>query len=161
MQKITPFLWFNGNAEEAITFYVSIFHDGEIIGVSRFGDNGPGPAGAVMTGTLKLGGQEFMVLNGGPEYKFTEAVSFFVSCDDQEEVDNLWGKLAEGGQESRCGWLKDKFGLSWQIIPRQLGEMLQDEDPEKASRVMAAMLTMGKIDIKALRQAYDGVTPAN
>jgi predicted 3-demethylubiquinone-9 3-methyltransferase (glyoxalase superfamily) len=155
MQQITPFLWFDGNAEEAMNFYTSIFKNSKIGSVRRYGDAGPGPKGSVMTGTFQLNGQEFMVLNGGPLFKFTEAISFFVNCETQEEVDELWEKLSAGGQESRCGWLKDKFGLSWQIIPRILGELLGDKDPAKAQRVMQAMLQMSKIDIKKLKQAYE------
>jgi predicted 3-demethylubiquinone-9 3-methyltransferase (glyoxalase superfamily) len=155
MQKITPFLWFDSNAEEAMKFYVSIFKNSKIVSVARYGEAGPGPAGSVMTATFQLDGQEFMVLNGGPHFKFTEAISLFVNCETQEEVDELWEKLSAGGQESRCGWLKDKFGLSWQIIPKALGVMLQDKDPEKSKRVMKAMLQMAKIDIKGLKQAYE------
>jgi predicted 3-demethylubiquinone-9 3-methyltransferase (glyoxalase superfamily) len=154
-QKITPFLWFDNNAEEAMNFYVSIFKNSQIVSVARYGEGGPGPKGTVMTGTFQLEGQKFMALNGGPQFRFTEAISFFVDCETQEEVDELWEKLSEGGEKSRCGWLKDKFGLSWQIIPSALGEMLQDKDPEKAKRVMMAMLQMDKIDIKTLKQAYD------
>jgi predicted 3-demethylubiquinone-9 3-methyltransferase (glyoxalase superfamily) len=155
MQKITPFLWFDNNAEEAMKFYVSIFKNSKIVSVARYGEAGPGPAGSVMTATFQLDGQEFMALNGGPHFKFTEAISLFVNCETQEEVDELWEKLSAGGQESRCGWLKDKFGLSWQIIPKALGVMLQDKDPEKSKRVMKAMLQMAKIDIQGLRQAYE------
>ncbi len=155
MQKITPFLWFDNNAEEAMTFYTSIFKDSKIVDVSRYGEGGPGRSGTVMTGTFRLAGQEFMALNGGPEFKFTEAISFFVSCETQEEIDDLWNKLSAGGEESQCGWLKDKFGLSWQIVPPVLGELLGDKDPEKAGRVMQAMLQMRKLDIAALRRAYD------
>ncbi len=149
MQKITPFLWFDTQAEEAMNFYVSVFKNSKIVSVT------PGPDGKVMTGTFQLEGQEFMALNAGPQFPFTEAISFFVHCETQAEVDELWEKLTEGGEESRCGWLKDKFGLSWQIIPAVLGELLQDKDPEKAGRVMQAMLQMGKIDIKTLQQAYE------
>lgn len=156
MQKITPFLWFNNNAEEAMDFYVSVFKNSKIVDVRRYGEGAPVPAGTVMTGTIELDGQKFMVLNGGPQFQFTEAVSFFVDCEDQEEVDQLWEKLtADGGQESQCGWLKDKFGLSWQIIPKALGKLLGDPDPAKAQRVMQAMLQMQKIDVKALEQAYN------
>jgi predicted 3-demethylubiquinone-9 3-methyltransferase (glyoxalase superfamily) len=155
MQKITPFLWFDGNAEEAMKFYVSIFKNSKILSVARYGEAGPGLAGSVMTGTFQLDGQELMALNGGPHFKFTEAISLFVNCETQEEVDELWEKLSAGGQKSRCGWLKDKFGLSWQIIPKALGMMLQDKDPEKSKRVMNAMLQMDKIDIKGLKQAYE------
>ncbi|PYX25204.1 MAG: hypothetical protein DMG87_02225 [Acidobacteria bacterium] len=154
MQKITPFLWFDGKAEEAMNFYTSIFKNSKIGRITRYGDAGPGPKGAVMSGTFQLDGQEFMALNGGPQFKFTEAISFFVNCETQEEVDELWEKLSAGGQKSRCGWLKDKYGLSWQIIPSALGEMLGDKDPEKSRRVMKAMLQMDKIDIKGLEQAY-------
>ena len=154
MQNITPFLWFDGNAEEAMNFYTSIFKNSKIGRITRYGDAGPGPKGAVMSGTFQLDGQEFMALNGGPQFKFTEAISFFVNCETQEEVDELWEKLSAGGQKSRCGWLKDKYGLSWQIIPSALGEMLGDKDPEKSRRVMKAMLQMDKIDIKGLEQAY-------
>ena len=154
MQKITPFLWFDGKAEEAMNFYTSIFKNSKIGRITRYGDAGPGPKGAVMSATFQLDGQEFMALNGGPQFKFTEAISFFVNCETQEEVDELWEKLSAGGQKSRCGWLKDKYGLSWQIIPSALGEMLGDKDPEKSQRVMKAMLQMDKIDIKGLEQAY-------
>jgi predicted 3-demethylubiquinone-9 3-methyltransferase (glyoxalase superfamily) len=153
-QKITPFLWFNDNAEEAMNLYVSIFKNSKIVSVSRYGEGGPGPSGTVMSASFQLEGQEFMALNGGPLYHFTEAISLFVNCETQQEVDELWDKLTEGGEPSRCGWLKDKFGLSWQIIPRALGEMLGDPDPEKSGRVMQAMLQMSKIDIKLLEQAY-------
>ncbi len=154
MQKITPFLWFDGKAEEAMNFYTSIFKNSKIGRITRYGDAGPGPKGTVMSATFQLDGQEFMALNGGPQFKFTEAISFFVNCETQEEVDELWEKLSAGGQKSRCGWLKDKYGLSWQIIPSALGEMLGDKDPEKSRRVMKAMLQMDKIDIKGLEQAY-------
>jgi predicted 3-demethylubiquinone-9 3-methyltransferase (glyoxalase superfamily) len=155
MQKITPFLWFNDQAEEAMNFYTAIFKNSKITSVSRYGEGGPGPQGSVMTATFELDGQEFMALNGGPLFTFTEAISFFVNCETQAEVDELWGKLTEGGEESQCGWLKDKFGLSWQIVPSVLGELLNDPDAEKASRVMNAMLQMKKIDIAGLRAAYD------
>ena len=154
LQKITPFLWFDENAEEAVNFYVSIFKNSKIGRITRYGETGPGPKGTVMSATFQLDGQEFMALNGGPQFKFTEAISFFVNCETQEEVDALWEKLSEGGQKSRCGWLKDKYGLSWQIIPSALGKMLGDKDPEKSQRVMKAMLQMDKIDIKGLEQAY-------
>ena len=149
MQKITPFLWFDNNAEEAIQFYVGIFKDSKILNVNRMGDGG-----AVLTATFQLEGQEFMALNGGPMFKFTEAISLFVSCETQAEVDTLWQKLTAGGEESRCGWLKDKFGLSWQIIPKALGELMGDPDPAKAQRVMQAMLQMNKIDIQTLKAAH-------
>ena len=154
-QTITPFLWFDDNAEEAMHFYVSIFKNSKILNVSRYGDAGPGAtAGKVMTASFQLEGQEFIALNGGPQFPFTEAVSFLVSCQTQPEVDALWDKLVEGGTPSQCGWLKDKYGLSWQIIPVALGQMLSDRDPAKAGRVMQAMLQMQKIDIQALEQAY-------
>src|SRR5438270_4275518 len=155
MQKITPFLWFDDNAEEAINFYTSIFKNSKIIDMSRYPPNGPGPAGKVMTATFELEGQQFMALNGGPMYKFTEAISLFVSCKTQGEVDELWEKLSAGGEKGQCGWLKDKFGLSWQIIPTALGELLGDPDPAKAQRAMQAMLQMTKIDIKGLQQAAE------
>lgn len=155
MQKISPFLWFDGNAEEAVRFYVSIFKNSKILSVSRYGDAGPGPKGSVMVVTFELEGQEFMALNGGPHFKFTEAISFLVHCETQEEVDELWEKLSEGGERNSCGWLKDKFGVSWQVVPTSLGKMLQDKDPERSQRVMKAMLQMDKIDMNRLRQAYD------
>lgn len=155
MQKITPFLWFDGNAEEAMNFYISVFKNSKIVNVRRYGEAGPGLKGTVMTGTFLIDGQEFYALNGGPQFKFTEAISFFVNCETQQEVDQLWEKLSEGGEKSRCGWLKDKFGLSWQIIPAALGQLLNDPDPEKSKRVMMAMLQMDKIDIEKLKQAYE------
>ena len=156
MKKITPFLWFDNNAEEAMHFYVSIFKNSEVLSVTRYGEAGPGPSGSVMTATFQLDGLELIALNGGPHFKFTEAISLSVNCETQEEVDELWEKLSEGGETGRCGWLKDKFGLSWQVNPRVLGELLGDKDPEKAKRVMAAMLQMDKIDIDTLRKAYEG-----
>jgi predicted 3-demethylubiquinone-9 3-methyltransferase (glyoxalase superfamily) len=155
MQKITPFLWFDGKAEEAMNFYVSIFKNSRVVSVTRYGEAGPGPKGTVMSATFQLEGQDFFALNGGPQFTFTPAISLFVTCQTQEEVDELWEKLSEGGQKDRCGWLRDRYGLSWQIIPSALGTMLQDKDPQKANRVMKAMLQMGKIDIKTLKQAYD------
>lgn len=155
MQKITPFLWFDDNLEEAMNFYASVFKNAKIGNVSRYGDAGPRPKGMVMSATFQLEGQEFMGLNGGPHFKFTEAVSFFVNCETQQEVDELWSKLSDGGEEGHCGWLKDRFGLSWQIVPRALGEMLGDSDPRRSRSVMAAMLEMRKIDIQALKRAYD------
>ncbi|MFZ1242216.1 VOC family protein [Candidatus Amarolinea dominans] len=155
MQKITPFLWFDDNAEEAANFYVSVFKNSKILSVTRQQKDGPHPEGATFTVSFQLDGQEFAALNGGPHFIFTEAISLFVNCETQEEVDELWEKLTEGGEESRCGWLRDKYGLSWQIIPTILGELLQDKDPTKSGRVMQAMLQMSKIDIKALQQAYD------
>ena len=157
MQKITTFLWFDDDAEEAMKFYTSIFKNSKILSTSRYPEGSPGNAGTLMTGTFQLEGQEFMALNAGPEFKFTEAISLFVNCETQQEVDDLWAKLtADGGEESQCGWLKDKFGLSWQIIPKQLGEMLGDKDPAKAKRAMEAMLKMRKIDIKTIERARDG-----
>jgi predicted 3-demethylubiquinone-9 3-methyltransferase (glyoxalase superfamily) len=154
MQKITPFLWFDDKAEEAMNFYVSIFNNSKVGTVTRYGEAGPGPKGAVMSATFTLDGQDFFALNGGPLFKFTEAISFFVNCETQAEVDELWEKLSAGGTKSRCGWLKDKYGLSWQIIPAVLGKMLGDKDADKAKRVMQAMLKMDKIDINKLEQAY-------
>jgi len=155
MQKITPFLWFDNNAEEAMNFYTSIFPNSKIESVSRYPEGAPVPAGTVMSAAFELLGQEFMVLNGGPQYKFNEAVSFFVSCNTQEEVDSLWNQLTDGGEEGPCGWLKDKFGLSWQIIPTILGELMGDPDPVKAQNVMQAMFQMKKIDSAKLKQAYE------
>jgi predicted 3-demethylubiquinone-9 3-methyltransferase (glyoxalase superfamily) len=155
MQKITPFLWFNDNAEEAMNFYVSIFKNSRIVSVSRYGDGGRGPKGQVMTGTFELEGQRFMALNGGPLFKFTEAISLFVDCEGQPEVDSLWEKLSAGGEKQRCGWLKDKFGVSWQVIPTALGRLLQDEDATKSQAVMRAMMQMDKIDIAGLQQAHE------
>lgn len=155
MQKITPFLWFDGKAEEAMNFYVSIFKNSKVGRVTRYGDAGPGPKGSVMSATFKIEGQEFFALNGGPQFQFTPAISFFVNCETQQEVDEFWEKLSAGGEKNRCGWLRDKYGLSWQIIPTALGEMLGDKNPVKVNRVMKAMLQMGKIDIKGLKQAYD------
>ena len=155
MQKITPFLWFDGKAEEAANFYVSVFKNSKVGRVTRFGEGGPCPKGTVMSVTFQLDGEEFFALNGGPQFTFTPAISFFVNCETQQEVDELWGKLSAGGEESRCGWLKDKYGLSWQIIPSALGKLMGDKDAEKAKRVMQAMLRMDKIDIDRLQQAYD------
>ena len=154
MQKITPFLWFDGKAEEAMNFYISIFKNSKILSVTRYGEAGPGPEGTVMTAKFALNGQEFVALNGGPQFTFTEAISFVVNCETQQEVDELWEKLSEGGQKSRCGWLKDKYGLSWQVVPTALVEMLQDKDAKKSNRVMQAMLQMNKIEIETLRRAY-------
>jgi predicted 3-demethylubiquinone-9 3-methyltransferase (glyoxalase superfamily) len=154
MQKITPFLWFDGKAEEAMNFYVSLFKNAKIVGVTRYGEAGPGPKGTVMTAKFELDGQEFVALNGGPQFTFTEAISFVVNCATQQEVDEFWEKLSEGGEKSRCGWLKDKYGLSWQVVPTVLVEMLQDKDTEKSKRVMQAMLQMDKLDINTLKQAY-------
>lgn len=155
MQKITPFLWFNNNAEEAVNYYRSIFSNSKIEKVMRCGDAGPGPKGSALTIAFELEGQHFVALNGGPLFKFNEAISLSVDCQSQEEVDELWEKLSNGGQKSRCGWLKDKFGLSWQIVPSALVEMLQDQDGARSARVMAALMQMSKIDIAALKQAYD------
>jgi predicted 3-demethylubiquinone-9 3-methyltransferase (glyoxalase superfamily) len=155
-KKITPFLWFDGNAEEAMHFYTSVFKNSKTGNVVRYGEAGPGPKGSVMSVTFELDGQEFYALNGGPHFSFTPAVSFFVSCKTQEEVDYFWDKLSEGGQKQPCGWLQDKYGLSWQIIPAALGEMLHDKNAQKSQRVMKAMLQMKKIEIEGLRQAYDG-----
>lgn len=156
MQKITPFLWFDGNGEEAINFYTSIFKDAATVHISRYGKGAPGAEGTMMSGTFRLAGQEFMALNGGPIFQFTPAISFFVKCADQAEVDYYWNSLlAGGGEESRCGWLKDKYGLSWQIIPNRLGELLGDKDPARAQRAMMAMLGMSKIDVAALDAAAD------
>lgn len=155
MPKITPFLWFDDNAEEAINFYTSIFKNSKIGRVTRYGDAGPGPKGTVMSATFQLEGQEFMALNGGPHFKFTPAISLFVDCKTQEEVDDLWERLSAGGKTERCGWLTDRFGLSWQIIPAILGQLLQDKDPQKSKRVMQAMLQINKIDIAGLKQAYE------
>lgn len=156
MQKITPFLWFDGKAEEAANFYVSIFKNSKIGNVSRYGEAGPGPKGTVMIVTFSLDGQEFTALNGGPQYKFSPAISFFVNCGTQEEVDELWGKLSEGGDQLQCAWLRDKYGVSWQIVPSALLELMQDKDPVKSQRVFKAMLQMTKIDIEGLRRAYRG-----
>ena len=161
MQKITPFLWFDNNAEEAVNFYVSVFKDSKVGKVTRYDEASSKaagrPEGSVMTIEFQLAGQNFTAINGGPHFKFTEAVSFVVDCESQQEVDYFWDKLtADGGQESQCSWLKDKFGLSWQITPRILIEMISDKDPQKAQRVMEAMLQMKKIDIATLKRAYDG-----
>ena len=154
-QKITPFLWFDTQAEEALNYYTSIFKGSRINNVVHYGAGGPGPEGSVMTASFSLNGQEFIALNGGPHYKFTEAISFVVNCETQEEIDDLWEKLSAGGEEGRCGWLKDKFGLSWQIVPPVLPKLLGDPDRKKANRVMQAMMQMKKIDIPKLQQAYE------
>ncbi|MGH7409633.1 MAG: VOC family protein [Candidatus Methylomirabilis sp.] len=154
MQKITPFLWFDNNAEEAINFYLSIFKNSKIVNMTRYGEAGPGPKGTVMTATFQLDGQEFVALNGGPQFTFSPAISFFVRCETQQEIDELWEKLSAGGEKNKCGWLRDKYGLSWQIVPPVLIEMLNDKDAEKSQRVMKAMLQMDKIDIGTLKQAY-------
>jgi len=155
MQKITPFLWFDNNAEEAARFYTSVFKNSKILKVARYGDAGPGPKGSVMTVSFQIEGQPFVALNGGPQFKFTEAVSFVVNCETQKEVDEFWKKLSAGGEEGPCGWLKDKFGLSWQVVPTILEKLIADPDPVKSQRVMKAMLKMKKLDIAALQRAYD------
>ncbi len=161
MQKITPFLWFDNQAEEAVNFYTSIFHNSKIVSITRYGKEGAEasgrPEGTVMTMDFQLAGQEFVALNGGPQFKFTEAISFVVSCESQEEVDYYWEKLSEGGDEKaqQCGWLKDRYGMSWQIIPSILAELLNDPDPQKSKRVMEALLQMKKIEIAGLKKAYD------
>ena len=156
MPKITPFLWFDHQAEEAANFYVSLFKNSKVTNVSRYGDGAPRPKGTAMMVNFQLDGQQVIALNGGPEFKFTEAISFFVDCETQEEVDRLWNVLTKDGEEGQCGWLKDKFGLSWQIVPRALGELMGDPDPVKSQRVMQAMLQMKKIDTAKLKQAHDG-----
>src|ERR1700674_4229103 len=153
MQKITPFLWFDGNAEEAMNFYVSLFKNSKVKGVTRYGETGPGPKGSVMTASFELDGQEFVALNRGPKFKFTEAISFVINCKTQEEVDNFWDKLSEGGEIQGCGWVKDKYGLSWQVVPTILPELIQSKDPAKSNRVFNAMLKMNKLDIKTLQEA--------
>jgi predicted 3-demethylubiquinone-9 3-methyltransferase (glyoxalase superfamily) len=156
MQKIMPCLWFDANAEEAVNFYTSLFENSKVLSMSRYGDAGPGPKGSVMVAKFELHGQEFMALNGGPRFQFTPAISFLVNCKSQEEVDGLWEKLSAGGKTQPCGWLQDRFGLSWQVVPTILGELLADKDPKKSERVMKAMLQMSKIDIAALKRAYEG-----
>jgi len=154
MQKITPFLWFDNNAEEAMNFYVSIFKNSKVLSVTRYGESGPGPKGSVMTAAFELDGQQFTALNGGPHFKFTEAISLVVNCESQEEIDYFWEKLsADGGQEVQCGWLKDKFGLSWQVVPTILPELVKSSDPQKSERVMKALMQMKKLNINGLRQA--------
>ena len=154
MQKITPFLWFDGQAEEAANFYTSLFENSRIVNMARYDEAAPGPTGQVMTVTFELDGQEFTAINGGPQFNFTEAISFYVHCESQAEVDRFWDALTDGGEESQCGWLKDKYGVSWQIVPNILIELMQDKDAAKASRVTQAMLQMKKIDIAALQDAY-------
>jgi predicted 3-demethylubiquinone-9 3-methyltransferase (glyoxalase superfamily) len=156
MQKITPFLWFDGKAEEAANFYTSIFKNSKILNIARYGDAGPGPKGTVMTVSFQIEGQEFMALNGGPQFKFSPAISFLVKCETQAEVDELWEKLSAGGSDLQCAWLKDKFGVSWQIVPVALLELMQDKDPVKSQRVVKAMLQMTKIDIEGLKRAHRG-----
>jgi predicted 3-demethylubiquinone-9 3-methyltransferase (glyoxalase superfamily) len=156
MQKITPFLWFDNNAEEAMNFYISVFKNGKILNVNRLPEGAPAAPANILTATFELHGQQLMVLNGGPHFKFTEAISLFVNCETQAEVDDLWSKLSAGGKTSQCGWLQDKFGLWWQVAPSALGKLMGDRDPAKAKRVMDAMLKMTKIDIAALQRAYEG-----
>jgi len=156
MQKITTFLWFNDNAEEAATFYVSTFKNSKILNTTRCGDAGPGPKGSVLVITFQIEGQEFIALNGGPQYTFTPAISLLVDCEDQKEVDHLWSKLTAGGKEIQCGWLADKFGVSWQIVPKVFFELMQDKDPAKSQRVFKAMMQMVKFDIEGLKRAYRG-----
>jgi predicted 3-demethylubiquinone-9 3-methyltransferase (glyoxalase superfamily) len=156
VKHITPFLWFDKAAEEAANFYVSVFPNSKIGSVARYGEAGPGEAATVMTVEFELDGQRFVALNGGPQYKFTEAVSFVINCETQDEVDDYWEKLSEGGEQGPCGWLKDKYGLSWQVVPTALPELLTDPDAEKAQRVMSAMLQMRKLEIEPLRRAYAG-----
>jgi predicted 3-demethylubiquinone-9 3-methyltransferase (glyoxalase superfamily) len=155
VQKITPCLWFDTEGEAAANFYTSVFKNSRILDVSRFGEAGPRPAGTVMTVTFELDGQEFIALNGGPEFKFNEAVSFQVNCETQEEVDEFWNRLTEGGEAGQCGWLKDKYGVSWQVVPTALNELLSDPDPGKSQRAMKAMLEMSKIDIETLKRAAE------
>ena len=153
---ITPFLWFDDKAEEAMHFYVSVFRNSKVVSVNRYGDAGPGPKGSVMTAAFELDGQAFVALNGGPVYKFTPAVSFVVNCRTQQDVDYYWEKLSEGGKTNRCGWLTDRYGLSWQIVPTGMVELLQDKDPQRSQRAMKAMMQMGKLDIEAMKRAADG-----
>ena len=160
MQRIVPFLWFDSNAEEAANFYGSIFKGSKIVHTSRYGEAGPGPKGSVMVVTFELDGQELMALNGGPQFKFSEAISLLVNCKNQDEVDYYWEKLSAGGQEVQCGWLKDRFGLSWQVVPTILSQLLTGADPEKSRRAMSAMLKMKKLDIAALQRAYEGRSAA-
>jgi predicted 3-demethylubiquinone-9 3-methyltransferase (glyoxalase superfamily) len=161
VKSINPFLWFDSQAEEAASFYISLFPNSKILGVTRYGEAGPGEAGSVMTVNFELNGREFVALNGGPEFTFTEAVSFLVNCETQEEVDELWERLSDGGEKGPCGWLKDKYGLSWQVVPTVLDELIGDPDPEKSQRVMNAMLQMSKIEIEPLREAYEGKEQAS
>ena len=156
MQKITPFLWFDNNAEEAMNFYLSVFKDSKVVQTSRYGEAGPGPKGTLMVGTFTLDGQEFMVLNGGPHYKLTPAFSLMVACDSQEEVDYYWGQLSEGGSEVQCGWLTDKFGLSWQVVPKMFMELMQRGNAEHTNRLMQALYGMKKLIIADLQKAFDG-----
>jgi len=155
MQKITPFLWFDRNAEEAVNHYVSIFKDSRVLGTTRYGDAGPGPKGSVMTIAFQLEGQDFVALNGGPLFQFSEAISLVVRCESQEEVDAFWERLSAGGKTGKCGWLKDKFGLSWQVVPNALIELVGNEDAEKSARTMQAIMQMDKIDIARLKRASE------
>ncbi|MCE5296094.1 MAG: VOC family protein [Euryarchaeota archaeon] len=157
MQKVIPYLWFKDQAEEAAGLYVSVFKNSRVLDIVRYGDAGPGPKGTAMLVAFQLEGQEFFALNGGDGHQFTPAISFLVDCRTQAEVDHYWEKLSEGGEKGKCGWLKDRYGLSWQVVPTVLGKMLQDKDPDKAARVMHAMLQMTKLDIALLMKAYDGV----
>ncbi len=156
MQRITPYLWFEDQAEEAASFYTSIFKNSKINEISRYGEGGPGPAGSVMLVSFELDGQQFIALNGGPQFQFTEAISFVINCESQEEVDYMWDRLTEGGEESMCGWLKDRYGISWQVVPTALPELLNAPDPEAQQRVMEVFLKMSKIDLPTLRLAYEG-----
>jgi predicted 3-demethylubiquinone-9 3-methyltransferase (glyoxalase superfamily) len=158
MPKTIPFLWFDGNAEQAAEYYTNVFPDSKVLGVTRYGPGSPGPDGTVMTVSFSLDGQEFVALNGGPQFSFTEAISFQILCDDQDEVDHYWSRLSDGGTEGPCGWLKDRFGVSWQVTPTMLLELIDDPDPGRRQRGMEAMLAMGKIEIAALRQAADQST---
>lgn len=156
MQKITPFLWFDNNAEEAANFYTSIFKNSKILNIARYAEGGPGPAGSVMTVNFQIEGQEFVALNGGPVFQFNESISFVINCNSQQEVDEYWSKLtANGGQESQCGWLKDNFGVSWQVVPKRLEELMTDKKPHKVQKVTEAMMKMKKIDIAKLEEAYE------
>jgi predicted 3-demethylubiquinone-9 3-methyltransferase (glyoxalase superfamily) len=156
MQKIIPNLWFDSQAEEAVKFYISLIENSSIGAIARYGDTGPGPKGSVMTIAFKLAGQDFLALNGGPMYTFSPAISFIINCKTQKEIDRLWEELSRGGEKQVCGWLRDKFGVSWQIVPEVLAEMMKDKDPERTNRVMEALLKMEKIDIKGLEKAYGG-----
>ncbi len=157
-QKIRPALWFNFNLDQALAFYATVFEEFEVVESSRYPESGPGPTGELLAATFRINGQEFVGINAGPEFPFTEAVSFMIDCADQDEVDYYWEKLTDGGEESQCGWLKDRFGLSWQVVPRRLNELMADEDRAKANRVMEAMLKMSKIDVPTLERAYAGET---
>jgi predicted 3-demethylubiquinone-9 3-methyltransferase (glyoxalase superfamily) len=156
MQKITPCLWFDNNAEEAVNFYISILKNSKIMSVARYGEGGPGAPGSVMTVSFLIEGQEFLALNGGPQFRFTPAISFIVNCATQEEIDELWEKLSDGGEKQQCGWLTDKYGMSWQIVPAELGQLMTSGDAARSQRVMQALLQMDKLDIERLRQAYQG-----